>query len=161
MRIAVVCHGKDGYLLRVEDIPAWAYLLDAINEGLIGRWCKLTRGWGCPLCLCSNNEWTFSVGWGRDEDGLRRHSLGGFLFALGQRGGRFRLGRSPLLYERLLTFDEVCEHFPGDRTEWDDDGEMCVRGVLVATSADSFTWTATNSNPVQVTFTTGEFGQLN
>lgn len=132
IRTASVWHGKDGYVLRIEDVPAWAYAIDAVNNAVINAACKWSRGWACPLCLCSRCQWTFKAGWGHGEDGLLNHSLGGLLFWLGQRGGRFCLKRAQLRYERPLSFDEVCEHFPGSRTEWDDDGEMCVRGVLIA-----------------------------
>jgi hypothetical protein len=131
IRIARVLHGKDGYILQVEDVPAWAYAIDTVNEAVIGAACGWSHGWACPLCLCAKWDWTFKAGWGRDEDGLRRHSLGGLLFHLGQRGGRFCLKRTRMRYERPLTFEEACEHFPESRIEWDDDGEMCVRGVLL------------------------------
>ena len=131
LRVASVWHGKDGYTLRIEDVPAWAYAIDAVNNAVIGGVCAVSKGWACPLCLCSKAGWTFKVGWGRDEDGLRRHSLGGLLFALGQRGGRFCLRRSREVYVRALTFDEVCEYFPDKRVEWDDDGEDYVRGVMI------------------------------
>jgi hypothetical protein len=132
IRTARVCHSKDGYILEILDIPAWAYALDAANEGIIAVVCKATKGYLCPLCLCAKWEWTFRVGWGRDEDGLRRHSFGGLLFGLGQRGGRFHLKRQRELYSRLLTFDEVCEHFPGSRLDDDDNGVDYVRGVMVS-----------------------------
>lgn len=132
MRTATVSHGKDGYILRVESVPAWALFLDTASVAVIGGWCRLTRGWGCPLCLCSRLDWTFAVGWGRDEDLTRKHSLGGFLFAAGQRGGRFGLKRGKLEYERLLTWEEACASFPGDRFEFDDDGVNWVKGVLVS-----------------------------
>lgn len=132
IRTASVWHGKDGYSLHVRDIPAWAYAVDAVNCGLIATACKVTSGWGCPLCLCGKAEWTFRVGWGWDAAyEMRRHSLGGLLFALGQRGGRFHLNRDREVYSRALSFDEVCEHFPDCRIEYDDDGEICVRGVLL------------------------------
>jgi len=131
LRIASVWHGKDGYVLRVEDVPAWAYLADAVSNALIGAVCTWSRGYACPLCLCAKWEWTFKVGWGRNEDGLRRRSLGALLFHLGQRGGRFCFKHATLRYERPLSFEEVCEHFPDSRTEGDDDGEMCIRGVLI------------------------------
>lgn len=131
IRIATVWHGKDGYTLEVSDVPAWAYVLDSVNNGIVNSVCKTTGGWGCPLCLCSLAGWTFKAGWGRDEDGLRRHSLGGLLFWLGQRGGNICLKREREVYSRPLTFDEVCEHFPDKRVEWDDDGEDYIRGVMV------------------------------
>lgn len=131
IRTARVYHNKDGYTLHVIDVPVWAYAIDAVNDAIIGAVCGASRGWLCPLCLASKADWTFGIGWGRDEDGHHRHSLGGLLFKLGQRGGRFHLNREKELYARPLTFDEVCEHFPDSRAEWDDDGEMCVRGVLL------------------------------
>ena len=130
IRTASVWHGKDGYDLHVADVPAWAYAVDAVNNAIIGAVCGLSKGWACPLCLCSRLDWTFRIGWGKDEDGYLRRSLGGLLFALGQRGGRFCLNRTRELYVRPLSFDEVCEHFPDSRTEFDDDGETCIRGVL-------------------------------
>ena len=141
IRTASVWRGKDGYELHVEDVPAWAYAVDAANNAIIGAVCGITKGWACPLCLCSRLDWTFRIGWGHDKPGdpdydpdsdLLKHSLGGLLFALGQRGGRFCLNRTRELYVRPLSFDEVCEHFPGSRTEFDDDGETCIRGVLVS-----------------------------
>jgi hypothetical protein len=132
MRLADVLHGKDGYILRVREVPAWAWALDSVNEALISGWCSLTRGWGCPLCLCARLGWTFAIGWGRDADGLRRHSPGGFLFALGQRGGLFSHRRGRVAYERLLTWEEACGHFPDCRLPCDDDGVNWVKGVLVS-----------------------------
>jgi hypothetical protein len=131
LRLASVSHSRDGYRLHVDDVPVWAWAIDSVNIGIIQATCSLSSGWACPLCLCSKVSWAWKIGWGRDEDGLRRHSLGGFLFGLGQRGGRFCLKRSREVYVRPLTFDEMCERFPDKRVEWDDDGEMCVRGVLI------------------------------
>src|SRR2546430_2160557 len=111
IRIASVWHGKDGYILKIHDIPAWAYALDEVNDSIINAVCKATGGWGCPLCVCSLAGWTFKIGWG-NEDGLRRHSLGGLLFWLGQRGGWVCLGREREVDSRPLTFREGCEHFP-------------------------------------------------
>lgn len=133
MRVADVWHGKDGYILKVHDVPAWAYAADAVINAVTGAVCGLSRGWACPLCLCNKAEWTFRAGWGWDAEWeMRKHSLGGFLFGLGQRGGNFCHRRGREVYERLLTFDEVCEHFPDKRTEWDDDGIDCVKGVPVS-----------------------------
>jgi hypothetical protein len=132
IRIASVVHGKDGYILRVEDVPAWAYAIDTVNKAIIGAVCEWSRGYLCPLCLCAKWDWTFKAGWGRDEDGLRRHNLGSLLFRLGQRGGRFCLKRARRRYERLLTFEEVCEHFPDSRSDDDDDGVDYVHGVLMS-----------------------------
>jgi hypothetical protein len=131
IRLASVWHGKDGYTLHIEDVPAWAYAIDSVNNSIIAAICRISKGWTCPLCLCNQAGWTFRLGWGKDEDGLRRHSLGGLLFRIGQRGGRFCLKRRREIYVRQLTFDEVCEHFADNRVEWDDNGEDYVRGVLV------------------------------
>jgi hypothetical protein len=133
IRTARVCHSKDGYILEVRDIPAWAYALDAANDWIVAVACKATKGYLCPLCLSAKWEWTFRVGWGWDAEWeMRRHSLGGLLFKLGQRGGRFHLKRQREVYSRLLTFDEVCEHFPDCRLDYDDDGVDYVRGVMVS-----------------------------
>jgi len=131
MRLASVYFTKDGYRLDVADVPAWAWALDSAAGGINRAVCKVSKGWGCPLCLCSQTEWVWRIGWGWDaEYEMRRHSLGGLLFALGQHDGNFAYKRKRDVYTRPLTFDEVCEHFPDSRVEWDDDGETCVRGVL-------------------------------
>lgn len=124
IRQASVWHGKDGYTLRVHDVHA----LRLAEERAADIVCGASRGYLCPLCLCSRWEWTFGLGYGRDEDGLRRRSLGGFLFHLGQRN---RLIGSKLIYERAMAFEEVCEHFPDSRSEDDDDGVTYVRGVMI------------------------------
>lgn len=136
LRLATVSHSKDGYSLHVEDVPVWAWALDSLIGGTSRALCKLTRGWGCPLCLCNQiPDRVFQIGWGWDaEYEMRRHSLGSLLFALGQHDGNFSYRRRREVYVRPLTFDEVCEHFPDKRTEWDDDGEMCVCGVLIDTA---------------------------
>lgn len=126
MRIAIatIWHGKDGYSLHVHD----AKLLPWLEEEVTQLACSVSRGYLCPLCLCNKWDWTFRIGWGRDGDGLHTHSLGGLLFHLGQRTW---LSSAEQIYTCDLPFDEVCEHFPGARVEWDDDGVRYVRGVLV------------------------------
>lgn len=124
IRTVSVWHGRDGYSLRVIDKKAWRMA----EEWLTTAVCKVSRGYLCPLCLCSRWQWTFAAGWGRDEDGCRTHSLGHFLFRLGQRND---LIGSREVIERPLAFDEVCEHFPESRTEDDDDGVHYAKGVLL------------------------------
>jgi len=133
LRLASVSLGKDGYGLHVEDVPAWAWAADSLIGGINHAICAASKGWACPLCLSSRiPDRVFQIGWGWDaEYEMRRHSLGSLLFALGQHDGNFSYKRRREVYVRALTFDEVCEHFPDKRIEWDDDGEMCVRGVLI------------------------------
>lgn len=124
IRTVSVWHGKDGYILCVTDKKAWRMA----EEWLAVTMCKMSRGYLCPLCLCNRWPWTFAVGWGRDDDGCRTHSLGSFLFHLGQRSD---LTGSREVYECPLTFGEVCERFPGSRIDGDDDGVHWAKGVLL------------------------------
>ena len=148
VRTVSVWHGKDGYTLHVTDEVAWWWLVGYAW----GAVCKMSRGYLCPLCLCNHWEWTFKVGWGRDEDGLRTHSLGTLLFRLGQ----FDMHRgSRIVYERPLTFDEVCGHFPEARSEDDDDGVSYRRGVMIdpAVPLDEGPFTCTTDTKITTTST--------
>ncbi len=126
IRQASIWHGKDGYSLHIADVPAWV-LAAEWADGVI---CIVSCGYLCAVCLPARWSWLFKIGYGRDEDGLREHSIGGFVFHLGQEIGRFLWSRHVQVYEQPLTFGTVCEHFPDSRVEWDDDGVNYVRGVM-------------------------------
>ncbi len=127
MRIASVWHGKDGYVLHVHDVK----FLPWLEEEIINHLCSVSRGWLCPLDLCNKPlmQWSFRVGWNREEDGFLRHSLGGWLYHLGQRDW---LRGAREVYSHPLTFEEVVESFPDSRTDDDDDGIYYSKGVMIA-----------------------------
>jgi hypothetical protein len=124
VRLAVIQHGRDGYRLSVREMPLWALVTDRAIENVV---LPATFHVFC----CKHPAWTWKIGYGGHKDGDLRHSLGGLLFGTGQRLGCFGIKREHETWSVALDFDVVCEHFPGARSEWDDDGVDFVRGVMI------------------------------
>jgi len=135
VRLAVITHGRDGYRLEVRSVPEWVVLLDHISEAT----CALTRH-----RLCHPDEWMFKLGWGKDEENpeLLRHSLGGFLFDVGQWSMNMGWRRTVREYQQPLSVSEVERYFPDARMpELESEGEDSVITINTTSTAGAVTLT--------------------
>lgn len=109
IREAHVTHSRDGYALTVVEVPLWALVVERAGETV----CEWT---GSALCG-ARWEWPYLVGVGRDEDGMRRWSLGKVLFDFGQWFHGIAVRRQRERFSMPVTTEWVAEHFPNLRAE--------------------------------------------
>ncbi|MCC5574441.1 hypothetical protein IMZ11_02145 [Microtetraspora sp. AC03309] len=115
IREAQITHGRDGYALRVAEVPMWAIAAERASETVCG--------WTGSF-LCGTKEWPYKVGIGqRDEYGSPRWNLGSALFAFGQWSHTIAGRRERDCAWLPVTTEWVAEHFPGSRIEWLENGE--------------------------------------
>jgi hypothetical protein len=127
-------------VLQVESAPAWALLLETAADR------------GCSLMghiLCHPYEWMFKLGWGPDEDGLNRHSLGGFLYGLSNGPLQIRHKRTTREWAYRLSVLEMKKYFPHDRMpEYENELEpvMFSYGPTVTTATTGTVTYTTNAS---------------
>lgn len=105
-RIASIWQGKDGYTLRISDIPLRSLVMEAILEDVV------IPATFHVLC-CRIGEWEFKLGWGkRDEDGIPENNLGRAHYQLGNKISWWTAHRQNELYRMPLDSEIVREKFP-------------------------------------------------
>ncbi len=103
-------HGEEGTEVRLEEIPAWAHLLEEAGE-----WAAEHLLPGHRLC-CDVPEWAFKIEWGKlyPDLGVREHSLGQLAWRFGtwvEMGfGAWR--RAKRKGSVQVSYEWVREHFP-------------------------------------------------
>ena len=122
MRLASITHGRDGYSIWIENVPAWAWLIDQVTETVMLRWIDPALGHH----LCAPRDWMYDLGVGTDpeeDEDLRlphRWSLGQLAFTVTQSAGTLHLKRSKREMIIPVTREQVAEHFPDALSDWFD-----------------------------------------
>ena len=134
MLTCCVLYSKDGYKLRVTDVPRRILML---------QWffCEIAHliasGSHHRLC-CQMPEWTWYVGWGRYHPGeplydpdcpdYLEHSLGGLAWRLMNWLETYGYRKEKLICELPLTLEQVKEYFPDSRVEFleNDEGNEII-----------------------------------
>ena len=133
MLTCCVQHSKDGYSLRVAEVPRRLLMLQWFFGGVANL--IATCSWH-RLC-CKMPAWTWHVGWGRYHPGellydpdcpdYLEHSLAGMLWQMQTWLESYGYRKEKDICRLPLTLEQVKEHFPDSRIEFlenDEDNEI-------------------------------------
>jgi hypothetical protein len=113
----VLSHSKDGTSVSLEEVPFWAWAVQAAGDEL----CYLTEQ-ATGFCFIAPPEWMFRLRWGRlDGDGYTSRNLGSKVWDFGNAllsgFGAWHLQKT--IARLPVSYDWVREHQPDAGWPWD------------------------------------------